>query len=133
MGYIHCEPFNVLLKFTELSLSRFWPTSLEAAQPCRKYSSDDQGLYWWDFATSLSELDLELSFGPSYDPALTMLVNSKCFPSFITVRFLSLLCLNLLIIIREKLSPVEKYSRLYSQLHLSCAGSGQAQRNLGCR
>lgn len=59
-GYIHWEPFNVLLKFTELSLSRFWPTSVEAAQPWRKYSCD-WGLYWWDFATSLSESDLELS------------------------------------------------------------------------
>lgn len=39
-GYIHWEPFNVLLKFTELSLSRFWPTSVEAAQPWRKYSCD---------------------------------------------------------------------------------------------
>lgn len=39
-GCIHWEPFNVLLKFTELSLSRFWPTRLEAAQPWRKYSCD---------------------------------------------------------------------------------------------
>lgn len=105
--------------------------SLEAAQPWRKYSRD-WGLCWWDFATSLSEWDLELSFTPSYGPALTTLVNSKCFPDFISVRFLSLLHLNLFIIICDELSPLEKYSRLYSQLYLSCAASGQAQRNLGC-
>lgn len=61
-GYIHWESFNVL-KLTELSLSRFWPMSLEAAQPWRKYCSD-WGLYWWDFATSLAKSDPKLSFGP---------------------------------------------------------------------
>lgn len=39
-GCIHWEPFHALLKFTELSLGRFWPFSLEAAQPWRKYSCD---------------------------------------------------------------------------------------------
>lgn len=34
--YIHWKPFHVLRNFTELSLSRFWPRSLEAAQPWRK-------------------------------------------------------------------------------------------------
>lgn len=71
-------------------------------------------LYWWDSATTLSEWDPKLSFGPSYGPALTVLVNSECFADFITVRFLSLLHLNLLIMICEKLSPLGKYSRIYS-------------------
>lgn len=39
-GMCSLGPFHALLKFTGLSLGRFWPLSLEAAQPWRKYSHD---------------------------------------------------------------------------------------------